>query len=189
MSAGAFILAAAQFLAPGRDHHVLADAITARVDAEAPLFAADPDKRKTSAWLVAVAFRESSLTLDAIGDKGESLCAFQVGRTSGGTTAMLSDADLCVGAAFALLRTSMRLCPAFPLAWYAAGGDAAKACASTAAQRLSRDRMALALRLVRDVRVPTAKGAFVRPAIRVLQSRALCTIADRPRTYATSVAA
>ena len=189
MTTAAFVLAAAQFLAPGRDHSVLATAISARVDAESPLFKDDADKRKTSAWLVAVAFRESSLTLDAVGDHGQSLCAYQLGRTSGGTTAMLTDADLCVGHAFGMLRTSMRLCPAFPLAWYAAGGDAAKACASTAAQRLSRDRMALALRLVRDVKVPSAKGAFLRPLFRILQSRALCTVADRPRTYATPVAA
>ena len=155
-----FVIAAMTALQPGVDHTVLANAISSRVAAELPLFRNDVDRRRTAALLVAIAFRESSLRLDAVGDKGQSLCAFQIGRTSGGTTAMLTDANLCVGAAFAILRTSIRLCPAFPVAWYAAGGDAAKACASVPAQRISRDRMALAARLVRDV----AAAEVVKPA-------------------------
>ena len=158
MTTASFVLAAAQLLAPGRDHTVLATAIATRVDAEAPLFQADTDKRKTAAWLVAVAFRESSLRLDAVGDHGHSVCAFQI---YGGAQALLTDADRCVSVAFYMLRTSMRYCPAFPLAWYAAGGDAAKACASPQAQRLSRDRSALASRLVRDVKVPTTASLFL----------------------------
>lgn len=147
-----FVMSAMQLLSPNRDHSELAGAIDRRVAEEAPLFVDDTDKRKTKAYLVAVAFRESSLRLDAVGDHGQSMCAFQIGVTSGGTRAMLTDADLCVGAAFRMLRTSMRLCPAFPLAWYAAGGDAAKACANVKAQRLSRDRMALAGWLSRTVK-------------------------------------
>lgn len=151
MTVAAFVTAAAHLLVPGRDHAALDVAIAARVDAELPLFADDADKRKTAAYLVAVAFRESSLRLDAVGDHGQSVCAFQIGRSSGGTTAMLTDADACVAKGFAMLRTSMRLCPAFPLAWYAVGGDAAKACASAHAQRLSRDRIALSKWLVAHV--------------------------------------
>lgn len=151
MTVAAFVTAAAHLLAPQRDHSVLDAAIAARVEMEAPLFANDSDKRKTAAYLVAVAFRESSLQLDAVGDHGQSLCAFQIGRSSGGTVAMLTDADACVAKGFAMLRTSMRLCPAFPLAWYAAGGDGAKACASVHAQRLSRDRIALSKWLVAHV--------------------------------------
>jgi len=143
----AFTLAAMGVLAPQRDHTVLATAIAARVDAELPLFADDEDKRRTAAWLVAVAYRESSLRLDAVGDRGRSFCAFQIHASSGGTKALLTDADACVGTAFAMLRTSARLCKSFPLAWYAHGGNAAAACASPRAQRLSRDRMNLARRI------------------------------------------
>jgi hypothetical protein len=159
-----FVLAAMQSLSPLADHSVLGTAIAARVDAESPLFADDVDRRKTAAWLVAIAYRESSFKLDAVGDKGQSLCAFQVGRSSGGTAAMLTDADACVGAAFPMLRTSMRLCRAFPLAWYAAGGDAARACAAPRAQRISRDRSALAARLLRDTVVVAAATEVSTPA-------------------------
>lgn len=160
MTVASFVLTAMTSLAPGRDHHVLANAIASLVSLELPLFANDASKLRTAALLTAIAFRESSLRLDAVGDSGQSLCAFQIGRTSGGTDAMLTDASLCVGAGFAILRTSMRLCPAYPVAWYAAGGDATRACASPAAQRISRDRMALAARLVRDV----AAAEVVKPA-------------------------
>jgi hypothetical protein len=152
------VLAMMTSVSPVRDHTILGTAIAARIDAEAPLFKDDADKHKTAAWLVAVAFRESSLRLDAVGDHGHSVCAFQI---YGGAQALLTDADRCVSVAFDMLRTSMRYCPAFPLAWYAAGGDAAKACASPQAQRLSRDRSALALRLVRDVKVPTTASLFL----------------------------
>lgn len=152
MTTIAFAAAAMQLLAPGRDHSVLSAALAKRVDAELPLFADDHDRRKTAAWLVAIAFRESSLTLDITGDHGRSFCAFQIHQSAGGTKALLTDADACVAAAFVMLRTSMRLCPSFPLAWYAHGGAAAAACSSTRAQRLSRDRMALSKRLLAEVR-------------------------------------
>ena len=151
MTIATFTLAAMLSLAPGRDHTVLASAIAARVDTEAPLFADDADKRKTSAWLVAIAFRESSLKLDAVGDHGQSYCAFQIHRTSGGSATMLTDANACVSAAFRMLRTSMHVCPAFPLAWYAHGGASTTACASGRAQRISRDRLNLSKWLVAHV--------------------------------------
>lgn len=142
-----FVLAAMTSLAPGRDHTVLATAIAARVLDEPPLFQADVSKLRTAAYLVAVAFRESSLTLDIAGDHGRSFCAFQIHDSSGGTAALRSDADACVAKAFGMLRTSMHECPSSPLAWYAEGP---RGCSSARAQRLSRDRLALAARLVRE---------------------------------------
>ena len=44
----------------------------------------------------------------------------------------------------------MKMCPAHPLAFYAAGPAG---CESARAQRISRDRIAIAQRLVRDVKV------------------------------------
>lgn len=143
-----FVLAASALLAPDRDHTVLASAIAAHVEAEAPLFKDDADKRRTAAYLTAVAFRESSLRLDAVGDHGRSFCAFQIHASSGGTPALLTDAGACVAKAFAMLRMSMRVCPAHPLAWYAEGPSG---CSSLRAQRISRDRLALAARVLRDV--------------------------------------
>ncbi len=146
-----YALAAMQLLAPGRDHHVLADAIASRVAAEDPLFRDDADKHRTTAYLVAVAFRESSLTVDIVGDHGRSFCAYQIHQSSGGTQVLRTDAGACVAMAFKMLRTSMQICPAFPLAWYAEGGAAS--CSSPRAQRISRDRTALAAWLVRTVKL------------------------------------
>ena len=161
-------LSAMPLLAPGRDHHVLADAITARVEAEAPLFKDDADKRRTTAYLVAVAYREGSLFPDIVGDCTEggkavsvdgvwkcsggrprSFCTFQSHETSGGTKALLADVNACVGKGFAMLRTSMKICPEHPMAWYAAGG--VSACTNARAQRLARDRLALAAWVLRTV--------------------------------------
>lgn len=143
-----FVLAAMTSLAPGREHAALATAITARVLAEPPLFRDDESKVRTAAYLVAVAFRESTLTVDIAGDHGRSYCAFQIHQSSGGTAALRSDADACVAAAFAMLRTSMRICPSSPLAWYAEGP---KGCDSARAQRISRDRLGIASRLAKTV--------------------------------------
>lgn len=157
----AFTLAAAALLAPGRDHTVLSTAIASRVDAERPLFRADADKRKTAALLVAVAFRESSLRVDAVGDHGRSFCAFQIHQTSGGTKALLTDANACVAKAFTMLRESVRIDGAHPVAFYARGPG----WRSDVARRLSRDRMALAARLLRDVAIATtAATEAVTPA-------------------------
>lgn len=144
-----WILAAMLFLAPARDHSRLAGAINRVVASESPLFRDDADKRRTTAYLVAIAFRESSLKPDAVGDHGLSFCAFQIHRTNGGSKALTEDVDACVSKAFAMLRESARICPAHPLAWYAEGG--VHACSSARAQRISRDRLALAARLLREV--------------------------------------
>jgi len=135
-------------LAPGRDHAELATAITARALAEPPLFRGDDDRRKTASYLVAVAFREGSLRLDAVGDHGKSFCTYQIHSSSGGTEALTTDADACVGKAFAMLRESARMCPEHPLAFYASGPGA---CSNKRAQRISRDRLGLASRLAKSV--------------------------------------
>lgn len=161
----AWVVAASTLLVPARPHDVhdpLAEAIASRAEAEAPLFKGDDDRRRTTALLVAIAFRESSLHADAVGDrvagKPTSFCAFQLHLPWGAKTAegwtgadLVEDPEKCVTAAMRLLRESMRACPSAPLAWYAAGPSG---CESVRAQRISRDRLSLAQRLVRDVRLP-----------------------------------
>ena len=161
----AWVVAASTLLAPARQHDVrdpLAEAIASRAEAEAPLFKGDDDRRRTTALLVAIAFRESSLRADAVGDhvagKPTSFCAFQLHLPWGAKTAegwtgadLVEDPEKCVTAAMRLLRESMQACPSAPLAWYAAGPSG---CESARAQRISRDRVSLAQRLVRDVRLP-----------------------------------
>jgi len=154
----AWVLAASSTLAPGRSHDRLAEAITNRVEAEAPLFRGDEDKHRTAAFLVAIAFRESSLHADAVGDfrngKPTSFCAFQVhtwdGKTTEGWTGrdLAEDPDKCVTVAMRMLRQSMKMCPEHPLAFYAEGP---KGCSSVRGQRISRDRLAVAQHLVRVV--------------------------------------
>jgi hypothetical protein len=162
-----WILAASSLLAPGRSHEHLSGAIADRVQAEDPLFKGDDDRRRTSALLVAIAFRESSLRADAVGDhvagKPTSFCAFQLHLPWGRTTAegwsgaeLLEDPQKCVSAAMRMLRISMKVCPSFPLAWYASGPAG---CQSARAQRISRDRMSIAQRLVRDVAVDEVTSA------------------------------
>lgn len=144
-----FVLAAMAALSPDRDHTELGGAIAKVVEAERPLFADDGDRRRTASLVVAVAFRESSFVADAIGDHGRSFCAMQIHRSSGGSAALLADAEACVRLGLSMLRTSLRVCPSAPIAWYAAGP---KGCTSARAQRISRDRVALAQRLFTTVR-------------------------------------
>ena len=156
----AWVMAASSLLAPGRPHDPLAEAIASGAEAEAPLFKGDDDRRKTAALLVAIAFRESSLRAEAVGDhvagKPTSFCAFQIHLPFGAKSAdgwtgadLLKDPHRCVSAAMRMLRESMHMCPAFPLAFYAAGPAG---CEDARAQRISRDRLAIAQRLLRDVR-------------------------------------
>lgn len=147
MTVLAFILACCLALAPGRDHAKLVIALASRVESEPPIFKGDEDKRRTSAFLVAVAFREGSLQPDVIGDHGHSFCTFQIHDSSGGSKELTEDVDACVERGFAMLRQSVRVCPAHPLAWYAEGPNG---CESPRAQRISRDRMNLAAWLVRS---------------------------------------
>ncbi len=157
----AWVVAASSLLAPARQHEPLAEAIATSAEAEAPLFKGDEDRRKTSALLVAIAFRESSLRADAVGDhvagKPTSFCAFQIHLPFGAKTAdgwsgddLVEDPQKCALTAIRMIRQSMRMCAAHPLAFYASGPAG---CENARAQRISRDRMAIAQRLTRDVRV------------------------------------
>ncbi len=131
-------------LAPGRDHAANATAIASVVLAERPLFRDDPDRLRTAALVVAVAFRESSFRNEAKSKTGDA-CLLQVhGRPD-----LVDDPAKCVRVAMGMLRESMLACPEHPLATYAEGPAG---CASPRAQRISRDRMALSARLVREVK-------------------------------------
>jgi hypothetical protein len=182
-----WVVAASSLLAPTRQHDQLAEAITTRAEAEAPLFKGDDDRRKTSALLVAIAFRESSLRADAVGDhvagKPTSFCAFQIHLPFGAKTTegwagtdLVEDPEKCVTVAMRMLRESMRMCPAFPLAFYASGPAG---CENVRAQRISRDRLAIAQRLLRDVRVD-ADTAATNPPRAPSPSEPAASVATRP---------
>lgn len=139
-----FVISAMGLLAPGRDHVTNATAIATVVLDEPPLFKGDESKVKTAALWVAIGFRESSLR-NGVASHTDDHCMMQVhGRSD-----LALDPELCVRVASALLRESMRACPEHPLAVYAEGP---RGCTSARAQRISRDRMAIAARLVREVR-------------------------------------
>ena len=183
----AWVTAASALLAPAHPNDQLAEAIAARAESEAPLFKGDDDRRRTSAFLVAIAFRESSLQANAVGDhvagKPTSFCAFQIhlpfgAKTTEGWTGpdLAQDPEKCVTIALRMIRQSTQMCPAHPLAFYASGPSG---CENARAQRISRDRLAIAQRLLRDVRVPVAPIAETdapAPAAR------LSTVAIRPAT-------
>jgi hypothetical protein len=170
-----WVLVATASLAPNRAHEPLARAITAIAEREAPLFRDDEDRKKTVAFLVAVAFRESSLRPDAVGDLAgkdkatpTSFCAYQIHLPWGRKTEegwsgddLAQDAEKCVTVAHRMMQESARVCPAYPLAWYAEGPQG---CTSARAQRISRDRMALAQRLLKQVTLPAAPPASSEPA-------------------------
>jgi hypothetical protein len=157
----AWVLAASATLVPSRTHDALASAIASRVEAEPALFKGDTDRLKTASLLVAMSFRESSLKADAVGDmrkgKPTSFCAFQIHLPWGQKTPegwssddLLQDPEKCVTVALRMLRESMRACPAHPIAFYAEGPAG---CTSPRAQAISRDRLAIAQKLVREVKV------------------------------------
>lgn len=145
MTLQAFVFAAMSLLAPGRDHSANASAIAEVIDAEPALFKDDAAKLRTAAVVVAIAFRESSFRNDVV-SKTNDFCMMQVNRRPD----LAADPRACVRVGLAMLRESLRVCPAFPVAHYAEGG--LRACSSARAQRISRDRMALAARLVREVK-------------------------------------
>lgn len=137
-----FVLAGMAALAPGRDHTTLATAITNVVAEEAPLFADDADRRRTASLIVAVSFRESSFRNDVV-SKTRDYCHLQVNQRPD----LAKDAEACTRVGLDMLRTSMRVCPKTPLAWYAVGGTRAKACSSPRGRRISDDRTWLAKRV------------------------------------------
>lgn len=134
-----FILAAMASLAPSRDHTINGTAIAEVVLSERPLFKGDDGRRKTAALVVAIAFRESSFRND-IKSRTDDSCMMQINRRP----ELALDVVACVRVAMVMLRESMRMCPDYPIAFYASGPGA---CENVRAQRISRDRMALAQRL------------------------------------------
>lgn len=137
-----FVFSAMLSLAPGRDHALTATAITEVVLAERPLFAHDEERRRTAALVVAIAFRESSFHND-VKSGTDDHCLMQVNRRP---DLAGDDPRPCLRVALRMLRESMRMCPQYPIAFYASGP---RACGNARAQRISRDRMALAARLLR----------------------------------------
>lgn len=155
-----FVLAVANIVAPGRDHSELAGAIADAIDESAPFFAADASKTKSAAFAVAIAFRESSLTNDVLGDHGQSACAYQIHLPGKATTTegwtkddLRADASKCVTVAFRMIRQSIRIDREHPVAFYARGPG----WRSETARRLSNDRVALARRLHAAALVALAK--------------------------------
>jgi hypothetical protein len=106
---------------------------------EAPLFDDDADKHKTVALMTAVAFRESSFILN-ISSKTNDHCWFQIN----GRPDLKKDPVACTKAAFKIMRESIKVCPKYPVAYYAEGPQG---CKSARAQRISSDRMRLAQRI------------------------------------------
>lgn len=124
--------------APDTDQLPTLEAIALVANDEPPLFQGPDDRERTAALLASVAFRESAFRNAAVGDHGKSVCAFQI---LGGDASLLDDPIACARTAYRMLRTSIAVCRAYPVAWYAEGP---KGCESSRAQRISRDRMALA---------------------------------------------
>jgi hypothetical protein len=138
------VLAWMSSLAPGRDHVEAASTIAGVVLDEAPIFRDDADRLKTAALVVAIAYRESAFRNDARSTTNDH-CMMQVNRRPD----LADDPAACVRVGLAMLRESMRMCPAHPIAFYASGP---RGCDNARAQRISRDRMAIAARLLREVR-------------------------------------
>ncbi len=139
------VLAMMLRLSPSDDpmvrHGALCEAITTVALEEGALFANDDDLSRTASLLVAVAFRESSLTASITGDGGRSVCAMQI---YGGAASLNDDAIACVRTGYRMLKTSIRVDRTNPVAFYARGPRFA----SEEARRISRDRMALARSLL-----------------------------------------
>ena len=127
-------------LAPGRSHIESATAIARVVLAERPLFRDDDSRIRTAALITAMAFRESSFRNDAK-SKTNDHCMLQVHARPD----LADDLEKCVRTAISMLRESFAACPDYPIAFYASGPGA---CSNVRAQRISRDRLALARSLV-----------------------------------------
>ena len=148
-----FALAVVHAVDPDHEHPVMTDAIVHVVEDERPLFTDDSSREKTIALVVAVAWREGSLREKVSGDCVEktkegkciahprSFCTMQVHASSGGDESLNEDPQKCIRAGMAILRQSMKYCAEHPVAFYASGPTA---CTNPRAQRISRDRMALA---------------------------------------------
>lgn len=139
-----FVLAGMLLLAPTRDHRPNALAISLAIEAESPLFKDDASRLKTAALIVAVAYRESSFRNDVVSKTGDYCLAQIHGRRE-----LADDPIACIRVAITMLRESMRMCPAHPIAFYAEGP---RGCESARAQRISRDRLGVARWVAAHVR-------------------------------------
>jgi hypothetical protein len=135
-----FVALAMNVLAPDHDHREMAATIADVVESEPPLFKDDRRRLKTAALVVAVAFRESTFRNDAMSETGDA-CAMQIHRRPD----LADDLEGCIRVGLEMLRESMRMCPAHPIAFFASGP---RGCSNARAQRISRDRMALARSLL-----------------------------------------
>lgn len=117
---------------------------TRNVDELAWNVAAVAESREEAALLTAVAFRESGLDAAAVGDHGRSVCAYQI---LNGSRSLLTDVGACVRRGTLMLRASRAVDPANPVASFARGPRYQ----SEEARRISRDRVALAHRLLAQV--------------------------------------
>lgn len=122
--------------APRRDFPLFITTLATVTNTEAPLFQNDESKVKTAAFMVAVGFRESTFDIHAVSKTGD-YCWFQIN----GRKDLAEKPEECVRTAFTMMRESFRMCPDFPLAFYAEGPGG---CKSERAQRISVDRLNLA---------------------------------------------
>ena len=133
---------------PARSHANFVSSASRVLGSEPALFRDDDDRRKTAALLTAIAFRESSLDLRAVGDKGRSVCWMQI---LNGDRALLEDGDACLRRGMAMVRESFKACAHLPpderLALYARGR-----CDSEEGRKISRERHALASWMTRSVK-------------------------------------
>jgi hypothetical protein len=160
-----FALATMRWLAPEpsleAEHATLARAMAEVIAEEPPLFRGDADRLRTTSLVLAVAFREGTFRTSVLGDCTESApgepcrgrprsyCTMQVNRTVGGSAELNDDPVLCIRKGLALLRASVHVSRTDPVAWYAAGP---RLYTTDRARRISRDRMALARRILEKSR-------------------------------------
>lgn len=137
MSAALYALVLAMMLVvqPHGDHKKLARAIADVVASEAPLFDDDTDRTRTTALVVAIAFRESSFR-DVTSSTNDH-CFMQIHNRPD----LLGNASGCVRAGLKAIRASFASCHS--LASYVGGG-----CRNARANRISDDRLQLAARLL-----------------------------------------
>jgi hypothetical protein len=185
-----WILAASLHLAPNRDHAPLAAALSRVVVKQGALYKADPDLKRTAALMLALAFREGSLQPGIKGDKQNgkftSFCTAQIHLPGGAKTAegwtgdeLAEDFEKCFTVEHRMLKTSIKMCPKHPIAFYAEGKDL-RTCESTRAQRISNDRIFLAGRLVKEVPWEE-EDVPAQPPLRTVPAQVLT-----PRLFGTS---
>lgn len=176
-----WLLAAALSLAPNRNHEPLVMAIDKVVSSQKPLFVGDETRQRTAALVLAINFREGSLRPDIKGDKDKkgnytSFCSMQINLPNGAKASegwtgedIAEDPVKCITVGVRMLRVSMRMCPKYPVAFYAEGVDT-RSCSSKRAQWISNDRMFIATKLVKEVEWPE-EHAFAQPPVWAVPSR------------------